>query len=212
MRSRLILRKKAYILTDLDYPASLTGGHTRAELLALLHNRLDDARYAHCVRVEQTARELARRFGADEARAGLAGLFHDYAKQVPVETYRTLIQRQGFDRALLNYSRGVWHGLVGTWFIKTEVGITDPAVIQAIERHTTGDPEMTVLDQIIFVADFIEPARDLPVEAKCREAAQTSLTEATRIELENTLTYLIAKRQIVYPKTLLTYNAFLTKE
>lgn len=199
-------------MTDIEYPAALTGGRTRAEILGLLQNRLDDARYQHCLRVETTARQLATQYGADVDRAGLAGLLHDYAKQVPVADYRQLIQRQGFDLTLLNYSRGVWHGLVGTWYIKTEVGVTDKLVLQAIERHTTGDPDMTVLDQIIFVADFIEPARDLPVEIKCRQAAETSLTEATRIELENTLTYLIGQRQVVFPKTLLTYNAFLSKE
>ncbi|WP_425483992.1 bis(5'-nucleosyl)-tetraphosphatase (symmetrical) YqeK [Lacticaseibacillus absianus] len=183
---------------------------SRAELLNHLHNRLDDARYAHCLRVEETARQLATRFGADVDRAGLAGLLHDYAKQIPNATYRETIVRNGFDQDLLAYNRGIWHGLVGTWFIQQEVGITDKLVLQAIERHTTGDPDMSVLDQIIFVADFIEPARDLPIEAKARDAAATDLDEATRIELENTLVYLIEKRWVVYPKTLLTYNAFVT--
>ncbi|WP_390407032.1 bis(5'-nucleosyl)-tetraphosphatase (symmetrical) YqeK [Lacticaseibacillus jixiensis] len=193
----------------IEYPSTLTNGRTRQEILALLHNRLNQERFEHCLRVEETARELAERFGEDVDRAGLAGLLHDYAKQVPIADYIDVIKRNGFDLKLLKYNRGVWHGMVGTWFIKQEVGVTDHLVIQAIERHTTGDPQMTTLDQIIFVADFIEPARDLPIEAKAREAAKTSMREATLIELENTLTYLIGKRQVVYPKTLLTYNAFI---
>ncbi|WP_125704594.1 bis(5'-nucleosyl)-tetraphosphatase (symmetrical) YqeK [Lacticaseibacillus daqingensis] len=197
-------------MTNIEYPTSLTHGLSRSELLNHLQNRLDDARYQHCLRVEATARALATQLGADVDRAGLAGLLHDYAKQIPVTTYRETIIRNGFDPDLLNYNRGVWHGIVGTWFIQQEVGITDKLVLQAIDRHTTGDPAMTVLDQIIFVADFIEPARALPVEAKAREAAKTSINEATRIELENTLTYLIGQRLVVYPKTLLTYNAFVT--
>ncbi|WP_262314831.1 bis(5'-nucleosyl)-tetraphosphatase (symmetrical) YqeK [Lacticaseibacillus parakribbianus] len=197
-------------MTEITYPSTLTHGMSRAEILNHLQNRLDEPRYQHCLRVEQTARELAERFNADVDRAGLAGLLHDYAKQVPVSTYEETIVRNGFDPDLLNYNRGVWHGIVGTWFIETEVGITDKLVLQAISRHTTGDPEMTLLDEIIFVADFIEPARALPIEQKAREAAATDMTEATRIELENTLTYLIANRKVVYPKTLLTYNAFVT--
>lgn len=193
----------------IEYPSTLTNGRTRQEILDLLHNRLNQERFEHCLRVEETARELAERFGEDVDRAGLAGLLHDYAKQVPIADYIDVIKRNGFDLKLLKYNRGVWHGMVGTWFIKQEVGVTDHLVIQAIERHTTGDPQMTTLDQIIFVADFIEPARDLPIEAKAREAAKTSMREATLIELENTLTYLIGKRQVVYPKTLLTYNAFI---
>jgi predicted HD superfamily hydrolase involved in NAD metabolism len=196
-------------LTQIEYPTALTNGRKRSEILALLQNRLDDARYQHCLRVEQTARELAARFGQDVDRAGLAGLLHDYAKQIPNHTYIDVIKRNGFDLDLLNYNRGVWHGLVGTWFIKQEVGVTDRLVIQAIERHTTGDPNMSTLDQIIFVADFIEPARTLPVEDQARVAAQTNMREATLIELENTLQYLIGQRKVVYPKTLLTYNAFI---
>lgn len=68
---------------------------------------------------------------------------------------------------------------------------------------------MSTLDQIIFVADFIEPERKLEAEVKARAAAKTNMREATLIELENTLSYLISNRQIVYPKTLLTYNAFI---
>ncbi|MFD1441923.1 bis(5'-nucleosyl)-tetraphosphatase (symmetrical) YqeK [Lacticaseibacillus hegangensis] len=199
-------------MSDYEYPASLTHDLNRAELLNHLQNRLDDARFQHCLRVEETARTLAKRFGADVDRAGLAGLFHDYAKQIPVADYKRVIMEDGFDPDLLNYGRGVWHGLVGTWFIQTEVGLTDKLVLQAIERHTTGDPEMTLLDQIIFVADFIEPARTLDAEVAARKAAQTDMRQASYIELKNTLQYLIAEDKIVYPKTLLTYNAFIPKE
>lgn len=199
-------------MSEHQYPASLTHGLSREEILNRLHNRLDEPRYEHCLRVEATAIELAKRFDQDVDRAGLAGLLHDYGKEIPVETYKRVIIEDGFDPDLLQYGRGVWHGVVGVHFIQTEVGITDKQVLTAIAQHTTGDPEMTKLDEIIFVGDFIEPARSLPVEAKARKAAETNLEEASRIELENTLTYLIGARKLVFPKTLLTYNAFLTKE
>lgn len=198
-------------MTDISYPTSLTNGLSRNEILALLKNRLDEERYNHCLRVETTARELAKQYDQDIDRAGLAGLLHDYGKQIPVKTYRETIERGGYDPVLLQYDRGVWHGLVGTWFIQGEVGITDRKVLQAIERHTTGDPAMTVLDQLIFVADFIEPARALPSEIKARDAAKHSIEEATLIELESSLQYLVSERKLVYPATLLTYNAFVQK-
>lgn len=194
---------------QIEYPASLTNGQKRGAIVALLKNRLDQVRFDHCLRVEQTARELAARFAADIDRAGLAGLLHDYAKQVPVADYQQTIVTQGFARDLLAYGRGVWHGLVGVWYIQEEVGITDALVLQAIARHTTGDPAMTALDQIVFVADFIEPERDLTASVNARQAAKKDLKEASLIELENTLGYLIARRKVVYPKTLLTYNAFI---
>lgn len=199
-------------MTDYEYPEALTHGLDRAALLNHLENRLDDARFQHCLRVEQTARELAKRFDEDVDRAGLAGLFHDYAKQIPVADYKHVIIEDGFDPDLLQYGRGVWHGLVGTWFIQTEVGLTDHLILQAIQHHTTGDPAMSVLDQIVFVADFIEPARTLEAEQQARKAAATDIRQATYIELKNTLQYLIANDKLVYPQTLLTFNAFIPKE
>ncbi len=82
-------------------------------------------------------------------------------------------------------------------------------MLQAIERHTTGAPTMTPLDEITFVADFIEPARKLDGEVAARKAAETSLSDATLIELQNTLTYLVSTNKVVYPQTLLTYNALI---
>ncbi|WP_461212925.1 bis(5'-nucleosyl)-tetraphosphatase (symmetrical) YqeK [Lacticaseibacillus sp. GG6-2] len=196
-------------MATIEYPTRLTNGQSRAGIIALLQNRLSEDRFQHCLRVESTARELAQRFSEDVDRAGLAGLLHDYAKEIPVSDYEDVIKRNGFDLQLLRYGRGVWHGMVGTWFIRNEVGVTDHQVITAIERHTTGDPEMTTLDQIVFVADFIEPARKLPAEIAARNAAKSNMRQATLIELENTLTYLISNHKIVYPKTLLTYNAFI---
>ena len=186
-------------MNEHQYPASLTHGLSRKEILNRLRNRLDQPRYEHCLRVEATAIELAKRFDQDVDRAGLAGLLHDYGKEISVETYKRVIIEDGFDPKLLQYGRGVWHGVVGIHFIQTEVGITDKQVLTAIARHTTGDPE-------------IEPPRTLPVESTARKAAEPNSEEASRIELENTLTYLIGARQLVYPKTLLTYNAFLSKE
>ncbi len=195
-------------MTDFDYPLTMTGGHTRAEIIGKMHDRLSDGRFAHCIRVEAESRRLAEQYGVDVDTAGLAGLLHDYAKEITPETYRDVIVREGYGADLLPYGRGVWHGMVGTWFLQQDLGISDPAVIRAINRHTTGHPDMTALDMITFVADFIEPARALPGEIAAREAAKYSLEEATMLELQNTLTYLIGKGLLIHPLTFATYNAF----
>lgn len=199
-------------MNDYEYPLSMTGGHARAELLDLMHQRLDDNRFDHCVRVEQTSRELAAKYGVDVDQAGLAGLLHDYAKQIAPADFVRVIEEQGLGRDLLQYNRGVWHGMVGVWFLQTETGVSDPAVLQAIRRHTTGDPEMTRLDMITFLADFIEPARELEVEKKARHVAKKSLTKACLVELQSTLGFLVSKGALIHPLTLATYNAFVARE
>ncbi len=211
MPSGITSKKRGFIVDEIVYPSTLTNGKTRDEIVHLLQKRLDEARFQHCLRVEKTARALARLHHEDVDRAGLAGLLHDYAKQIPVADYRQLIETGPYDPELLVFGRGVWHGVVGIAYIEREVGITDKLVLQAIARHTTGDPDMTPLDEIIFLADFIEPARTLDSEKQARKAAQTDLTEATLIELSSTLTYLVGARKLIFPKTLETYNALLQR-
>lgn len=195
-------------MSDYEYPLTMTGGHTRAQIIAQMHKRLSDGRFNHCLRVEETSRQLAKRFDVNVDEAGLAGLLHDYAKEISPDEYRTVIQREGYEADLLQYGRGVWHGMVGTWFLQQDLHISDPNVLRAINRHTTGHPDMTDLDMITFVADFIEPARTLPGEVAARTAAETSLTKATMIELQNTLSYLVEKGALIHPLTFSTYNAF----
>jgi len=86
--------------------------YTHAELMAKVAAQLTDSRYQHCLRVEQTARELAQANGVDPELAAIAGLLHDYAKQRSDETFINLIKTRGLDPALLNYGNGVWHGVV----------------------------------------------------------------------------------------------------
>lgn len=197
-------------MNEYVYPLSMTGDHTRAEIITALRARLSSGRFEHCLRVEQTSRELAVRFDVNVDEAGLAGLLHDYAKEIAPEEYREVILREGYGQELLQYGRGIWHGMVGTWFLQQDLGISNPNIIRAINRHTTGHPAMTALDMVVFVADFIEPARTLPGEINARVAAKTSLELATMTELQNTLTYLIGKQALIHPLTFSTYNTFTT--
>ncbi|MFC6170651.1 bis(5'-nucleosyl)-tetraphosphatase (symmetrical) YqeK [Loigolactobacillus jiayinensis] len=193
--------------TDIDYPQTLVP-LSRADLLARLHAQLSDGRFAHVQRVEQTAIKLAQQYGGDVQRAGLAGLVHDYAKQRPDAEFKQLIRQQRFDPDLLTANNGIWHGVIGAYLVERELGIHDTQVLNAIRRHTIGAVEMTTLDKIIFVADFIEPGRDFPGVDQARAAAEASLDAGVRFEITNTLKFLIAKQVNIYPKTIDTYNAW----
>lgn len=178
------------------------------EIIAKEKANMDEKRFEHCIRVSETSRKLAKLNNYDEEKAALAGFVHDYAKQVPVEEYRKVIKEQDFDPDLLNWNRAIWHGIVGTYFIKRDLKITDPEILQAVWRHTTADTEMSTLDKIVFVADYIEPGRDFPGVEEAREVAYNNLDDGVGYELAHTLQFLAEKRNKIYPRTLDAYNVW----
>ncbi len=181
------------------------------EIIAKEKANMDDKRFQHCERVSKTAKQLARLNNYSENKAALAGFVHDYAKQVPVKEYRKVIETEDFDRDLLNWNRAIWHGIVGTYFIKRDLKITDPEILQAVRRHTTADIEMTTLDKIVFMADFIEPGRNFPGVDQARKITYKNLNEGVGYQLAHTLEYLIEQRSKIYPRTLEAYNVWSVK-
>ncbi|MEE8822174.1 MAG: bis(5'-nucleosyl)-tetraphosphatase (symmetrical) YqeK [Lactobacillus amylovorus] len=181
------------------------------EIIAKEKANMDKKRFKHCVRVSETARKLAKLNGYDEDKAALAGFVHDYAKQVSVEEYRKVIKEQDFDKDLLNWNRAIWHGIVGTYFIEHDLKIRDPEILTAVRRHTTGDTEMTMLDKIVFMADFIEPGRDFPGVDEARKITYANIDEGVGYQLAHTLEFLVEKRKRIYPRTIAAYNVWSTK-
>lgn len=184
---------------------------TSSEIVAKEQSNMDDARFQHCVRVSETARKLAELNNYDPDKAALAGFVHDYAKQVPVEEYIKVIKTKNFDQDLLNWGRAIWHGIVGTYFIQHDLRIDDPEIIQAVNRHTTADVEMTTLDKIVYMADYIEPGRDFPGVEEARKITYKNLDAGVGYQLAHTLEYLIEHRSKIYPRTLEAYNVWSVK-
>ena len=185
---------------------------TSAEIVAKEKSNMDEKRFKHCIGVSKTSRKLAELNNYDPDKAVLAGFIHDYAKQVSPERFIKVIKEQHFDQDLLNYNRAIWHGIVGAYFIEKELKITDPEILTAIRRHTTADVEMTILDKIVFVADFIEPGRDFPGVEEARKVAYDNLDDGVGFELAHTLDFLITNRKKIYPKTFAAYNKWAVKD
>ena len=85
----------------------------RELLMQKVQMQMSERRFCHVLGVEETAVALAAKYGADEAKASIAALTHDYAKERPNDEFELIIRRDGFDLALLNYGNEIWHGLVG---------------------------------------------------------------------------------------------------
>ena len=183
-----------------------------AEIVSKEKSNMTEDRFEHCIGVSKTAKKLAELNQYDEDKAALAGFIHDYAKQVSVEEYREVIKTKGFDQDLLNWNRSIWHGIVGTYFIQRDLKITDSEILTAVRRHTTADVEMTTLDKIVFMADYIEPGRSFPGVEEARKITYANLDEGVGYQLAHTLEFLIEKRNKIYPRTLDAYNVWGIKE
>lgn len=183
-------------------------GITRDQLLVKMQQLLPEKRLKHCLGVEQTAIELAERFGVDREKAGLAGLLHDYAKKLSDEEFLALIDKYDLALKLKEWGNNVWHGLVGVYKIREDLGLSDPEILRSIEIHTVGSAQMSDLDKVVYVADYIEPNRDFPGVEEAREIACISLNRAVAYETAHTVEYLAHKGLPIYPQTLETYNAY----
>ena len=183
----------------------------RDAALKIVKEQLTEHRYQHTLGVMVTAIALAKQYGADEKKAELAAIFHDYAKFRPKEEMKQIIIKQGFSEDLLHYNSELWHAPVGAYLVETEAGVTDQEVLDAIRYHTSGRPGMTLLEKIIYLADYIEPGRHFPGVEEVRELAKESLDKALIKAVHNTIQFLMKKSQAVYPDTFHTYNDLVKK-
>jgi predicted HD superfamily hydrolase involved in NAD metabolism len=184
----------------------------RNKALGIVKKQITEHRYQHTLGVMETAIKLAKKYGADEQKAELAAIFHDYAKFRDKDEMKSIIQDQGMDQELLVYNSELWHAPVGAYLVQTEVEISDSDVLDAIRYHTSGRPNMTILEKIIYLADYIEPGRHFPGVEEVREIAKKDLDQALIQALTNTIGFLMKKNQRIFPLTFHTYNDLVNKE
>lgn len=181
---------------------------SREALLGKIAEQMSQARFRHVLGVEATALDLADRYGCDRTKASLAALLHDYAKEQPDQVFLDLIDRYQLDPVLKTWGNNVWHGLVGRYLITEQFGLADEEILTAIARHTVGSGQMTLLDKVLYVADYIEPGRDFPGVETARQLAAEDLDKAVAYETASTVAFLAKKGMPIYPQTIETYNAY----
>lgn len=172
-----------------------------------LEMKLDPMRYEHSLSVSYTCVSLAMRYGCDLGKAELAGLLHDCGKRYSDDIILKKCRKHGiFFTSDEEEAPAVLHANYGAWLAKHKYGIDDPEILSAILYHTTGKPEMTALEKIVYIADYIEPRRykadDLP---RMRMLAYQDLDETIYRILKGTLDYLGKKKGKV---ALVTLKAF----
>lgn len=178
----------------------------RNDALEVLEAHLPKKRYDHSIRVTNTAIQLAGRYGVSKEQTEMAAIFHDYAKFRSKDELKRWITHTHLPKDLLFYHHQLWHGPVGAILIEREQGIKDPAIQAAIHCHTTGKKDMSPLELILYVADYIEPGRSFPGLDEVREMANKDLVKTAWMISRNTIHYLMEKNQPIYPDTFHAYN------
>ena len=163
------------------------------ELEKVVIRLLNPNRVNHVLGCRDTAARLARIWGVDETDAARAGMLHDVTKAIDGPLQLTLCREYGkvLSEFSLKYPKTL-HALTGSMVAERIFGENEK-VVAAIECHTTGKGNMTMLEKIIYVADYMEPNRDFPGVDKLRHYAETDMDAALKLGLETTLEHL--KRQ-----------------
>lgn len=128
-----------------------------------VRQRLSEKRFYHSQCVAEEAVRLAVLYGADPEKARLAGLLHDILKDTPAEEQLKILQGFGImmnDTELANQK--LWHAISGAAFLEFGLGIRDRELLSAVRCHTSGRKNMTLLEKVLFVADYISADRDYP--------------------------------------------------
>ena len=211
MRSLLVARRGAgeldsevyaRIIRTRDYGAKPQLDWLREKAYAYLK----PSRVPHVAGCEQEAAKLARRWGEDEGDASEAGILHDITKKLTMPEQLKLAEKYGivFD-ALERENIKLTHAITGAALSRDLFGVTD-RVYEAIRWHTTGKPDMTLLEKIIYLADYIEPTRDFPGVEPLRALSYEDIDAAMALGLKMSLEELKAGGIVPHSATVEAYK------
>ena len=183
-----------------------------------LKKHLTKERYQHTLGVAHTAVAMAMRYNPDTSnaefikRAETAGLLHDCAKCMDNDKKIKICEKNNIPCSDFEISHPyLLHGKVGAYIAKNKFDILDEDILQAITWHTTGRPEMSLLEKIIFIADYIEPSRNpIPELDVIRQLAFVDIDKAMKKILSNTLKFLEKKGNPMDKMTQITYDSYVS--
>lgn len=184
--------------------------HKISKINRKLEKELDKERYEHTQGVMYTAAALAMCHGEDVDRALLAGLLHDCAKCIPAQKKLRLCEKYHLDiSAVERDNPSLLHAKLGAYLAGKKYHISDQGILYAIKSHTTGRPGMSLLEKIIYIADYMEPGRaELPNTAKVRQLAFHDIDECLYCILEGSLAYLKSRSIPIDMMTEKTYDFY----
>lgn len=186
-------------------------GTLRQRVLVWLEAHVPESRIRHVLGVEQMAIDLAHIHHQNEDKASQAGLMHDLAKYFKPQRLLEIATAEGLALDPVDqHNPHLLHADVSAIVARDEFGVDDSEILAAIANHTLGNPGMSPLSAIVFLADTLEPGRgDTPALTTLRQISQQDLAQAVWMTCDYTLNYLLETRRLIHPRALLTRNWFL---
>ena len=186
---------------------------TKTYYLSLLRERLKEKRYIHSLNVADAAVQLAERFGADTEKAYIAGLLHDITKNETDENQLQIMESGGIILSITQQNNPkLWHAMSGMIYLRDTLGITDAEILGAVRWHTTGKAGMTLLEKVVFIADYVSAERDYPDVDVMRRLSETSLDAAALYALKFSLRALSEKEKPICEDSVAYYNELIIRK
>lgn len=175
----------------------------------LLKQKLSEKRYIHSVNVAKKAVEITQKIGGDSQKAQVAGLLHDIMKEQPLDYQLDIINKYKFDLSKMEKSvPKLWHAISGAIYVKYKLGIEDMDIINAIRYHTTGKPNMTNLEKVIFVADFTSDEREYNGLQVIKDKLSQNIDYCVLECLSFSIQDLTSRKMIIHSDSFQAYNYY----
>ena len=183
---------------------------TIERLQYIVKERLSPKRFAHTLGVVEMAKRLANHYGIPVEKAEIAALLHDVMKESPLQAMQDMVQKAQIpvDKEMLS-NGALLHGPAGAAYAKLTLHIQDESICEAIRVHTLGSTNMSVLDKIIFLADYIEPNRAFPGVEELRKLAFQDLNAAVVRAYDGTIRHLLDQGLSIHVDTIRGRNSVL---
>ncbi|SHJ82463.1 bis(5'-nucleosyl)-tetraphosphatase (symmetrical) YqeK [Paramaledivibacter caminithermalis] len=179
-------------------------------LKSVVKNKLPERRYIHSLGVFETAINLAKIYNVCEKKAGIAAILHDYAKYLSKKEARHYIKKFHIKiDEVIDKQIDLAHGLIAAELVKREFKIVDIDILNSIKYHTIARVNMTDIEKIIYLADYIEPNREFPGVNKIRNVALYNLDKAMIMALDNSIKYVIEKGLLLHTNSILARNSLI---
>lgn len=175
-----------------------------------LKKHIDEDRFIHTLGVMYTSASMAMAHGCSMDDAQVAGLLHDCAKCIPNDKKLKICKKNQIEISSVEYENPILlHAKLGAFIAETKYDISDSNILQAIKYHTTGRAGMSMLEKIVFIADYIEPGRYKAKNlTEIRKMAFIDLDECVYMILRDTLAYLKNNPKAVDPTTSDAYDYY----